>query len=64
MDREKAIATKKRIGDELKKLEMVTPGSPAFWQLSLREREEFLEETDPNFQKVVNRLENKGNEEG
>ena len=42
---------------------MVTPGSQAFWQLSLREREEFLEETDPDFQKVINRLENKGNDD-
>lgn len=42
---------------------MVTPGGPAFWQLSLREREEFLEETDPDFQKVINRLENKGNDD-
>ena len=30
--------------------------------MSLREREEFLEETDQDFQKVVNRLENKGND--
>lgn len=64
LDRENAIATKKRVGEELKKLEKIEPGSHAFWLLSLREREEFLEETDPDFQKVVNRLENKGNEEG
>jgi len=34
------------VGEELRKLEMVEPGSHDFWLLSLREREEFLEETN------------------
>ena len=45
-NRETTIATKKRVGEELNKLEKVEPGSNSFWLLSLREREEFLEETD------------------
>ena len=48
MQREKTIATKKTVGEELRKLEKVEQGSPDFWLLSLREREEFLEETDPD----------------
>ena len=61
--RERTIATKIRVGEELNKLEKVEPGSPSFWLLSLKEREEFLEETDLYFQKIVNRLENKGHDE-
>lgn len=47
--RELAIETKKRVGEELGKLEKIQPGSHDFWQLSLRDREQFLEEIDPDF---------------
>lgn len=47
--RVQAIETKKRVGEQLNKLETVSLGSQDFWLLSLKEREEFLEETDPDF---------------
>ena len=34
-------------------------GSPEFWDLSLLNQENFLEVDDPDFQKVINRLEKK-----
>ena len=47
--RKEAIETKQRVGEQLGKLEKIKQGTKEFWLLSLREREEFLELTNPEF---------------
>lgn len=60
VDRAEAIETKKAIGEKLKGLEGVLPGSVEFWSMSPSEQEELLELCEKDFQKVINRLEGKG----
>ena len=48
------------MGESLKGLEAIDKGSKEFWELSLPDKERYLELTDGDFQKVINRLENKG----
>ena len=47
-------------GGSLKGFDALKIDSDQFWNLSVQEQETFLEISDPQFQNVVNRLENKG----
>ena len=43
-------------------INIIERGDEAYWNLELMEQELFLEADDPDFQTVINRLENKGND--
>lgn len=58
-----AIETKKEIGEQLKGNEGIAIGSIEFWSMTPSEQEVLLEQNETDFQKVINRLEGKGNDE-
>ena len=60
-DRQQRIQTKLSIGEKLTRWEAIKINSAQFWELRPLDQEILLERTDGEFQKVVNRLENKGN---
>jgi hypothetical protein len=63
-ERIERIANMKEAGMQLSRWDRMTEKSAAFWKLSDTKREQFLEMTDKDFDKVCNRLETKGlNEE-
>ena len=43
------ITMKKKVGEKLLGLEAIEKGSNEFWQLSLADKERFLELSDPDF---------------
>ena len=49
------------MADELRLIDKIQFDSPEYDELDIYEQEMFLEVDDPDFQKVINRLENKGN---
>ena len=59
---QKKIKDRLEVGEELTGYDKIKFGGPEFWNLSIRELEKCLEKKDPQFQKVVNRLERKDNE--
>ncbi len=56
------IETKIEVGEKLVGWEAMNVGDEAFWELHHTQKEQFLQMVEPEFQKVVNRLENKGHD--
>ena len=60
-ERTNRIALRKKMGLELKGLEAIEKNDQKFWKLKSEKQEVFFELNEPDFQKVINLLEAKGN---
>ena len=59
LTRKQKIKDHKEAGEELTGFDIMTRDSKEFWEMTLLNQEYFLEVDDPDFQKVINRLEKK-----